>query len=200
MTQMVADATVEPSYDFSRELTVADLIEGAKRSAADVAAKRHIEIAVDATGATGTHRADSDMPRRLLGILLRRTCQLSPKGDTIDVVATGGATVRGAPGTRFLIRGHGNDWSKTEVASFFTAFAPSESDPKDLGLDLLSAFFICYHHGGELRVHPRAPDGPGFEVILPHDPEVVERLPLEADFLEGLLTKYGRNAAGSVLS
>ena len=55
----------------------------------------------------------------------------------------------------------GRAWSEQDVASFFTPFAFPSKDPSDLGLDLLVAFFIAYHHGGDLLVHQAAPEGPG---------------------------------------
>ena len=53
------------------------------------------------------------------------------------------------------ILGQGPTWNDRDVAAFFTPFAFPSTDPSDLGLDMLVAFYIAYHHGGDLLVHRR---------------------------------------------
>jgi hypothetical protein len=37
------------------------------------------------------------------------------------------------------------------------------------------AFFVAYHHGGDLLVHKTGPAGPGFELLMPTDPTQIQR-------------------------
>jgi len=199
ITNRVAEATVQPSYEFSHSRPIGDILARSVEMTRDLAVKRSMDIEVIGPDGGRTHRIDDDMPQRLFAGLFRHVCLHSPEGAIVTVTAESDVPVRGTTGSRVGIRGMGMDWTKEDVASLFTAFAPSSRDPSELGLDLLTAFFICYHHGGQLKVNREAPDGPGFSVLLPYDPEAVERLPLEADYLEGLLMKYSHNEAGSVL-
>ena len=71
----------------------------------------------------------------------------------------------------------------------FTPFCQIDGNPQDLGLDLLSAFFICHHHGGDLEVQ-KAPAPPGFSLQLPYDPRQAKRPTLENDFLAKVFTRF----------
>jgi K+-sensing histidine kinase KdpD len=73
------------------------------------------------------------------------------------------------------VGGGGGAWERRDTASIFTPFAFPPRDPSDLGLELLLAFHVVCQHGGEIAIHPGAPHGPGFEVLLPCDPALVRR-------------------------
>ena len=97
----------------------------------------------------------------------------------------------GTPGLQILIAGEGPSWDDSKVAKLFSAFGPPDPDDgKDLGLDLLAAFFSAFHHGGDLAVKPTAPDGPGFEIRLPFAPMAANRPSIQQDFLEKLLLRF----------
>jgi hypothetical protein len=49
---------------------------------------------------------------------------------------------------------------------------------------MLLAFFVAHEHGGDVIVHRSAPEGPGFEVILPLNPQAVRRPSLDGQLLE----------------
>jgi hypothetical protein len=98
--------------------------------------------------------------------------------------------VWGTPGVQIFVSGEGGPWTEEEAAALFTPFAYGKDDPRELGLDLLSAFFITYHHGGDLIVHRAAPNGPGFEVRMPFSPESARRPEAEERLLESLLTRF----------
>ena len=78
------------------------------------------------------------------------------------------------------------------MARLFSAFGPPDEDDKgDLGLDLLSAFLVVFHHGGELSVKlPGAPDGPGFEMRLPFSPTAANRPTIQQDLLESVIFAF----------
>jgi K+-sensing histidine kinase KdpD len=80
-----------------------------------------------------------------------------------------------AAGVRVRVRGEGRAWDRRDTASIFTPFSFPPQDPSDVGAELLLAFHIVYQHGGEIAVHAAAPDGPGFELLLPLDPARVRR-------------------------
>jgi len=61
---------------------------------------------------------------------------------------------------------------------------PARGETNHTGMDVLAAFFIAYHHGGALRLHTASPDAPGFELLLPLDPEAPERPQLDPAWLD----------------
>jgi K+-sensing histidine kinase KdpD len=93
----------------------------------------------------------------------------------VSVRAEAGAQLWGVAGVRLRVVGEGRAWERRDTASIFTPFAFPPRDPSDLGLELLLAFHVVCQHGGEIAIHPGAPHGPGFEVLLPCDPALVRR-------------------------
>jgi hypothetical protein len=124
---------------------------------------------------------------RLFRILISR---LGRAGGSVVVAANNGVSVWGTPGVQVYVSGEGPPWTEQEAAALFTPFAFGADDPRDLGLDVLSAFFIAYHHGGDLLVHKAAPIGPGFEVRLPFSPVAAQRPDLDGNLLEKLLLQF----------
>ena len=127
---------------------------------------------------------------RLFNILIKQAVKMQPSGVTVTLRVKETVPVWSTPGIRILISSNGPAWTENRVASLFTAFAPTEGDPNDLGLDLLSAFFIVHHHGGDISVHKGPPHGPGFELSLPFDPEKTERPLLDQDYFEKIMMHF----------
>jgi K+-sensing histidine kinase KdpD len=187
IVQQVVDDTVEPSCAFTQSVPLPELVRsGAEKAREAVPAASLIEVDVDPT--LPPMRVDPAMGDRLWKVLLTRAARLNGPGGRVTLSARERVTVWGAPGVRVLISCDGEAWNEERLSSLFTVFAPSEDAPSDLGTDLLSAFFIAHHHGGEVMVHQAPPDGPGFEVRLPFDPEAAERPTLEQGCAEKLFT------------
>lgn len=133
-------------------------------------------------------KADVKMIRRLIDILIRRLAGLAGQGQRVRMATESEASVFGAPGARVRMTASGPAWSNEQLMSLFTAIQPSVGSREPLGIDFLAAFFIAYHHGGDLRVHPAPPQGPGFELLLPCNPEASRQPPVEADWLNRIFT------------
>lgn len=58
----------------------------------------------------------------------------------------------------------------------------------DTPVELLSAFYICYHHGGALTID--ASDSISYQITLPSDPTRIELNELAEDWLEGVLQRF----------
>ena len=186
IVQDVIDLIVVPTYRFDEVVPLADLLGPAmKRDGTETGG---IPLRADIAPNLPHIRVDRTMAERLFNVLLDRMIRMSPPAAAITLDGTQTVQVWGTPGVKILISGDGPAWTENLAASLFTVFAPAPDDPCELGLDLLSAYFIAYHHGGDIVVHKAPPKGPGFEVVLPFDPEAVRRPPLSEDFLERVFT------------
>lgn len=178
VVQGVIDRTIEPAEAF----TSVDATALVRRTFADaelMIADRLPAVAVDA------HRLE-----RLLSILAGRMRQAEPTGQGLSVRLEA-AEVWGTPGIRLLLLASASEWGPDQLRSCFAPLSPRPTRSEDAGeSDLLAAFFIAYHHGGNLIVHRQRPHGPGFELLLPLDPALA-RIP-EADPLwsERIFTAY----------
>jgi hypothetical protein len=123
--------------------------------------------------------------------------KLGSQGGNVTIAAKEMFVVWGAAGVRLLITGEGESWSNADVQSLFTPFALTSSDPSDVGVDLLAAFFIAYDHGGDILVLKDGAHGPGFELRLPLDPAQARRPQFSQTMLPGIVTGEGNPPRGA---
>ena len=185
--QRVAQTTVEPICQFADESGLEEFIQkGTAAISAEINPKR---IAAMVPPGTPKLKGDRDLLTRMLGTIVTHVARLGTAGGTVQITGEAPVPIWNTTGVQIQIRCEGPAWTEQDVASFFTPFAFPAKDPSDLGLDLLVAFFIAYHHGGDLLVHRGPPQGPGFELRLPFDPQSVKRPELQDHLMEKLFTR-----------
>ncbi len=102
---------------------------------------------------------------RLLYILVRRLADMQEQPLIITLSAettADGMTLKMSGNFAGMTSGHFN--------SLFSAAVPLQHWPMGLDMDLLSAFMIVHHLGGQLTINAAPPAGPGFLVALPLKP------------------------------
>jgi two-component system probable response regulator PhcQ len=185
----VSASTAAGDYKFDDSLTGAALTAAISKEA------KSTNMTVQAKSCDGLPAIQANLPMlsRCFNILSSRLARLSG-GETTILVETATEEVGKVPGISIKLSGKGKPWREDQVAGLFTAFAPSLDDPQDLGVDLLSAFFIVHHHGGDIVVDRAAP---GFIVRLPRDPGATDRAGVEASSIEGLFARLERETIDS---
>jgi FixJ family two-component response regulator len=188
----VADAAHAPEAHPAAEVALEPLVRQAVAAvAAEVPGER---ITVDVPASLPALKADGPRLVELFSSLIRHAARRCEAGAKLSVRADGGAKLWGVAGVRLRVVGEGRAWERRDTASIFTPFAFPPKDPSDLGVELLLAFHIVSQHGGEVAIHPAAPEGPGFEVLLPCDPALVRR-PAVTDVAMGAVNR-SEGAAG----
>ena len=187
IVKQVGQGVVEPSCEIAQDMDVADLIRRGIAAAANGIAGR--TVVPDLAADLPKLRLDPECVPRLLKILLTYSARLSPEAAKL-LVCVKPATIAASPGIRVCVSNDGPEWSDGDVTSFFTPFAFPAADPSDLGLDMLTAFFIAYHHGGDILIHKAPPEGPGFELVLPANPASVQRPELQTGLMEKLFSRF----------
>lgn len=185
----VLHTTVGRDYSFSTSLDLAVLVHRKAQEVQPALAQRGVSVHLDVADSLAPLKGDSGMIGRLLEILLLRLSRLTnDEGHVITLKATEEPSICGTPGVRLTLTSDAMSWNPQQVASLFAALRAADPNTSELGMDVLSAFFIAHHHGGYLLVQPTTPHGPGFEVLLPFDPESAAGPPLEVDWLDGIFT------------
>jgi two-component system probable response regulator PhcQ len=179
----VGEMVVMPVSRFTGPYPLSELVRGARAYAEENTSG---SVEVDILETLPPVRADVQMVERLFQILLRRMIEMTP-GRKIRMEIREMVPIWGAEGIRIRILSKGPEWTESRVASLFTAFSITNEDLRDPGLDLLPAFFIIHHHGGEILIHKSPPEGPGLEVVLPLDPGGVDLPFKEDDLLQKIL-------------
>jgi two-component system, probable response regulator PhcQ len=182
LVQEVVRKTVEPDYRFKPGVRLADALAPAMaRARATLGDDASLTVAPDVPAIS----ADETMVPHLFEILVQRMIALDLTGGAIAISADNNATVWGRPAVKVRLRAGGREWSAKNLAGLFSVLSPG-TGPAASEMDLLAAFFIAYHHAGNLTVHLKGPAGPGFEVLLPLDPASAGELPLERDWVESI--------------
>jgi two-component system probable response regulator PhcQ len=181
LVQTVVKRTIDPDYRFAPGVSLdAALAPALKRAQAALGGSATLKLEPGTPSIT----ADRAMLERLFDSLVGRALGIA--GGSLAITASGGATVWGQPAVRVQVRVGAKEWGSKDLAELFAALAPGAA--KEAEMDLLAAFFAAYHHSGNLAVHRSAPQGPGFEVLLPLDPASKAELPLERDWVESIFS------------
>jgi two-component system probable response regulator PhcQ len=188
MLQQVALTVAEPDYRFTDEAELKQVLAGAVSDVS--AAVGPNRLTLDISADLPRLKVDLAMLRRMFAMLLVRAAKTGSGDGKVVVSARNVMPVWGTPGVQIFITSEGRAWTDEETASLFTAFSVNRGDVQELGLDLLSAFFIAYHHGGDIAVHRSAPAGPGFELRLPFSPGQANRPEFQDNLVEKLFTHF----------
>jgi two-component system probable response regulator PhcQ len=186
IAQRIAQVAVEPVVNFEDTCDLRQLARSVVVEMSSVFPGQRLRL--DAGTELPQLKCDADSIKRLLKILVNYAAKLGSQGGNVTVTAKEMFVVWGAAGVRLLVVGEGESWSEADVQSLFTPFALTSSDPSDVGVDLLAAFFIAYDHGGDIIVHKDGPNGPGFELRLPLDPAKARRPQFTQSVLPKLLS------------
>ena len=167
IVESVGQSVAAPTYELTDEIDVAEVLQKGCEAATSLLAGRIVVVkpAADLPRLKASARAVT----RLAQILVTYAARLSRADGTLSIAAIP-AQITAAPGVTILVNGAGANWSESDVASCFTPFAFPENDPSDLGLDLMTAFSIAYHHGGDIVVHASGPAGPALNCAFPPIP------------------------------
>jgi CheY-like chemotaxis protein len=135
-------------------------------------AEEGVAFEVQVDGGVPGIKADLPMIRRLIEILSERISDM----DGEDRVITIRVAAAGEEEVCVRVSGDNPGWYNGQVASLYSAVISKPVWPMGMDMDVLAAFFITHHHGGDVTIQPSPPLGPGFEVILARDPEADETL------------------------
>jgi len=185
----ISDNVVDLDFSFSATRGIDEIILPALQSTKSEM-QDEIKTCVEIPDGLPPLKVDEAKSKQLFHLLLSRMVRLTPSDRTLSVRVQANPQIWQTQGVSIFISGGSTPWTDEQVSSFFTIFCPEENDPSALGLDLLSAFFIAHHHGGDIVVNREGPNGPGFEVLLPFDPEASSRPHVEIDCLEKVFRHF----------
>lgn len=188
MIDNVGEAVVQPSDYFSGPHYLKDIVNTGVTWAKDKSESQSGSVLVDIAPDLPHFVADEKMLRRFFLNLFKGMVTLNPLGMNATLRVTEKTMVWGAEGVKIWIIDDGPAWTDDQVEALFTPFSVNVGDLQDPGLDLLAAFFIIHHHSGDIKVHKAPPFGPGFEILLPFNPEAAKHPSMEEDYLKKIMT------------
>ncbi|MBZ0135737.1 MAG: response regulator [Planctomycetes bacterium] len=185
LVENISSLVVKPNERFENFVTPPEYATKAVKRAQTGACKLEVSCEDDLADL----KVNLELADRLLDVLLKKAVSLNADAGSVKVDITGPVTVWGTPGVSFQISGDGKGWREFRDEMLFSALTPGSTGVKDGGLELLSAFFIANHHGGDVAL--REQDGrTTLRLTLPNDPLAAERPPTDPNFLDDLFEMF----------
>lgn len=185
VVENIASLVVKPNEKFDSFIAPADLA----REAVARASLDRCEAKVDAGDDLADLKLNRELTERMMDVLLRKAVQLNGGAGEIRLRVSGPITVWGTPGVRLEVTGDGDGWADFRSDALYSAFTPGRTGVKDGGLELLSAFFIANHHGGDVKLTDLN-GRTAIQLDLPNDPLAADRPPTDPNFLDDLFEMF----------
>jgi hypothetical protein len=111
----------------------------------------------------------------------------------VTISVEGPQEVAGTQGLKILITGDGDGWKDARSEQ---VFAPVSTGT---GMhEMLVAFFIAFHHGGELMLAHDAAGRGRLELALPYDPRAAAKTPEDPAFLDQVFAMFDMEQLNAV--
>jgi signal transduction histidine kinase len=181
--QGIKEIPEPPTLPMVDDIAVHDLLREVTDTKAVAFANRKISVSVQPSE-TPPIKGNSQMVQRALDCILQdEAINVNPEGK-VFLSAAGHINAAGTPGVLISISDNGPALPSAALYSIFDPFFVRRNLPQEYGLNLLTAFFLIYHHGGEVLVKTSEAGGVLFEIFLPQDPHKVPVQRDEDEFLK----------------
>lgn len=134
-----------------------------EKQEAFAAKKIEVALVLEPTPAIQAHQ---QMLRKGLSLLLADELSNVSESGKIKIT-TAASTNAGQPGTKIDVIDNGPGILASNLNCIFDPFFVRKENPAEYGLNLLTCFFIVYHHGGTMTVRGSDQGGAHFEIFLP---------------------------------
>ncbi|MCA8913179.1 MAG: response regulator [Planctomycetes bacterium] len=185
LVENVSEIVVKPNEKFESFVAPQDLANAAIERADTADCRIELSCEEDLPDL----KVNRELADRMLDILLRKAVALNADRGAVKLALSGPQAVWGTPGLALSFTGDGEGWSEMGSEGLFSSLTPGTGEVKDGGLELLSAFFIANHHGGDVQF-VKHEGRPRIELALPNDPMAAERPPTDSNFLDDLFEMF----------
>ena len=131
---------------------------------------------------------DSKKFARLFEALFEDEITILPQGAQIDITAKALSLPESEEKwVQIEIRDNGPGLPENSIRAIFDPFFIRADQPKEFGLNLMTCYFITYHHGGDIAVENHPGTGVIFRLKFPVNPKPVDPCDEEKHFLSKAL-------------
>ncbi len=140
-----------------------------------LAAIAHLKNELDARNIRVENSIPASLPELTVdGRKFQRIFELLLKDELISLapgsIITVTAETTAAGGIRFELRDNGVGMPQNDLRSVFNPFFLRADNPQEFGLNLMTCYFLVYHHGGTIAVNNVEGSGTAFELTFPLTP------------------------------
>jgi two-component system probable response regulator PhcQ len=151
---------------FHDKVRLNEVIEGAIcKMKADLDAKK-IRVDNKVSASLPALLADGKKFQRIFDLLLKDEAISLPEGSVVTINA------EAAPNSSVKIEmiDNGPGLPQNDLRSLFNPFFIRKDNPQEFGINLMTCYFLIYHHGGSINVLDANGSGTIFRIILPLTP------------------------------
>lgn len=189
ITQMLEDlgaASEKKLPPFKDCVQLADVISQAIGKARARLQEKKITVENNIPASLPSMVADGPKIHRLFELLIKDEAINLPEGSRIVLSAQ--ATSGQPAGVKVEIRDDGSGLPEDDLRSIFNPFFVRKDNPQEFGINLMTCYFIVYHHGGKIEVRNGEKNGTAFTIILPANPQERSTEVDDRDFVTKVLT------------
>jgi two-component system probable response regulator PhcQ len=181
--QDIKEIPEPPTLPMVDTVSMNDLLWEALAAKESAFAERKIKVSFQ-PGKIPTVMGNAIMLRQALDFVLQdEAINVNPDGKVL-LSTKSHANAAGTPGVLVSISDDGPDIPASALQCIFDPFFVRRNLPEEYGLNLLTAFFLVYHHGGEIVAKSSDTGGALFEIFIPEDPQKVPVRLDETEFLQ----------------
>jgi two-component system probable response regulator PhcQ len=171
-----------PPLPLADTVILNDLLKTAIDAKQAALAEKQLTVVLNG-GSISPIQGNQAMLERAIKLLLEDEIINVNSGGTISIFTENHTDTIGTKGVRLIISDNGPDLPVEALTCIFDPFFVRRNQPEEYGLNLLTVFFLVYHHSGQVVVKSSPAGGALFEIFIPHSSK---NLPLRHDEQEFL--------------
>lgn len=181
--QNIKEIPEPPKLPLTDAISLNDLLNEAVKAKAAAFLERKINVSIQ-SGQIPSVKGNLKMLRKAFDLVLQdEAINVNPEGK-ITIAAAKAQNTAGIAGVLVSVADSGPALTAAALQCVFDPFFVRRNLPQEHGLNLLTTFFLIYHHGGEITIKASELGGTLFEIFLPEDPQNVAIKLDEDEFLQ----------------
>jgi two-component system, probable response regulator PhcQ len=181
-------ASEKPAFEFADVVDLRQVVTESVEQLKDSFASKQIQVENTIPDSLPTLNVDKPKFYRLFELLLKDEIASLPHGSRISLSAS---SVNNAPPGKGSIQvqlsDNGPGLPKEALRLIFDPFVVRSDSPMEYGIHLMACYFIVHHHGGRIDARSQEGQGTTFTLRLPTNPNVIQPLQTEEEFLQKVL-------------
>ena len=181
MLSDLSGANASPE-EFGDEARLAEVVDGIVAASADTLTEKGLKVESDIPGDLPVLRVNRAKFDRLFELFIRDEVASLSQGKTIRISAAT-ETIDDASWVCVRIEDDEAGLPEQDLRQLFDPFFARSDDPKEYGINLMTCYFIVYHHGGRVDVQAREGGGVTFTLHFPQDAPPTSGVRDDEDFI-----------------
>lgn len=181
----LSEADVSPD-EFGDEIQLTAFVDDIIAASAEELAARNLTVVNKIPASTPSLKVNRAKFQRLIQLFIRDEAVSLAEGKTITLGAET-ETTDGAEWVKIHISDNGAGLPEDELRQVFDPFYVRSGDPKEFGINLMTCYFIVYHHGGKVDVQVGEGGGTCFNLRFPTAPQSAVQPREDSEFVSKVL-------------